>query len=65
MCSTGGSSNALRVAQDAWDLDTTGDVDEKTFKRMLKALRDRGERNPEESAGTGLVDRTLREMLKK
>ena len=40
-------SNALRVAQNAWDLDTTGDVDEKTFKRMLKALRDRGQAEPQ------------------
>jgi hypothetical protein len=44
------ASNALRVAQQAWDLRATGDVNEQTFKRMLKAMRDRGERQPEESA---------------
>jgi murein DD-endopeptidase MepM/ murein hydrolase activator NlpD len=44
------ASNALRVAQQFWNLDVTGEIDEETFTRMLEALRDRGERKPEESA---------------
>jgi murein DD-endopeptidase MepM/ murein hydrolase activator NlpD len=47
-------TNALRAAQQAWDLPVTGDLNEQTFKRMLRAMRDRGERQPEESAWDNL-----------
>jgi murein DD-endopeptidase MepM/ murein hydrolase activator NlpD len=42
--------NALRVAQDFWNLDVTGELDEPTFERMRRARRERGDRKPEESA---------------
>jgi murein DD-endopeptidase MepM/ murein hydrolase activator NlpD len=47
-------SNALRVAQHLWELDPTGNLDEKSFARILKARRGRGEHKPEESAWDGL-----------
>lgn len=47
-------SNALRVAQTFWNLNPTGNLDQKTFKRLLKARRGRGEHLPEESAWDAL-----------
>jgi murein DD-endopeptidase MepM/ murein hydrolase activator NlpD len=47
-------ANALRVAQISWRLDATGALNKKTFERMLKARRGRGEHRPEESAWDAL-----------